>query len=336
MELDLPNDFQSRITGAFGERGRVWLTALPATVARYADQWSLSNVRPHPQPSYAWVGFCESPYGSAVLKLNVPNPEVVTEEAALAAFPASACCRCYAEERENGALLLEALEPGTPLRTTGSFRERMEAATELITRLHGEHPSGSDAGDRGAASGTDFPRYPEQAHRAFAKTRELPELVTRGRRMLAWLEGNRHRSGREALLHADLHHDNILRAGAHWRLIDPKGAMGPLALEAARFIINQYGDTPPARRREEFHEMVAAFAAALAAEPAAVAVCAALDAAVSTCWSMEDHDSRETIAAAGDQALQTYEWASELVRLPDAGLLMGDGPSSDGSSPSDS
>ena len=321
MDLHLPNDFSARITGAFGERGRSWLARLPESVAYYRERWSLSGMQAHPAPSYGWIGFCRSPYGPAVLKLNVPNPEAVTEAAALAAFPASACCRCYEEDREHGALLLEALEPGTPLRATERFASRVDVAADLLARLHpadrhpgDDHPADADPGQHHSPD-PGFPRYADQAARAFGRTSRLPELVAGGSRLLAWVEASREAAGAERLLHADLHHDNILRSGDGWKLIDPKGTMGPRALEAARFVINQYGDAPAQRREEEFRSMVQEFAVALAVEPAAVAVCAALDAAVSTCWSVEDNDSPARVAAANEQALVSYEWASGLADL---------------------
>ena len=42
----------------------------------------------------------------------------------------------------------------------------------------------------------------------------------------------------DALLHDDLHYDNILQNGDDWLVIDPKGVMGEPAYEVAAFIRN--------------------------------------------------------------------------------------------------
>ena len=40
------------------------------------------------------------------------------------------------------------------------------------------------------------------------------------------------------LLHGDLHHDNILKNGNDWIVIDPKGVFGELSFELTTFIYN--------------------------------------------------------------------------------------------------
>ena len=42
-------------------------------------------------------------------------------------------------------------------------------------------------------------------------------------------------------LHADLHFENVLFDGTQWRLIDPKGLMGPPAYDLANLFINPWG-----------------------------------------------------------------------------------------------
>jgi len=41
-------------------------------------------------------------------------------------------------------------------------------------------------------------------------------------------------------LHGDLHFRNVLFDGAEWRLIDPKGVMGPPAYDLANLFINPW------------------------------------------------------------------------------------------------
>ena len=43
---------------------------------------------------------------------------------------------------------------------------------------------------------------------------------------------------KEVLLHGDLHHDNILKNGDSWLIIDPKGFIGDPAFEPAAYLCN--------------------------------------------------------------------------------------------------
>lgn len=49
-------------------------------------------------------------------------------------------------------------------------------------------------------------------------------------------------TGREVLLHGDLHHDNVLRQGGAWVCIDPKGFIGDPVFELAAFLSNPIPD----------------------------------------------------------------------------------------------
>ncbi|MFW5690170.1 MAG: aminoglycoside phosphotransferase family protein, partial [Spirochaetota bacterium] len=306
--------YRRRIEGAFGARGRAWLDELPELVDRYAAAWRLRDLQPNPEPSYAWIAYASSPSGPAVLKLICPNEELLSEADALSELDASVMCRLLADDRANGALLLERLDPGTPLRARRSFDERLEAAAEVFARLHAvrDRPVGKPReADRPAGPAPVHPRYLEQASRAFDVARA--EAARRGLRYATALVAAEPPGTPERLLHADLHHDNILRSGEEWRVIDPKGAFGPRALEAGRFIINQLGESAPEVRSDEFERMVVRFAEALRVPEAGVAAGAALDATVSACWSLEDGEPYEAVAGAGRRALEVQRLADRWV-----------------------
>ena len=50
-----------------------------------------------------------------ILKIGVPNPELITEIEALLIYDGRGSVRLLDVDREQGALLLERLKPGTPL-----------------------------------------------------------------------------------------------------------------------------------------------------------------------------------------------------------------------------
>jgi streptomycin 6-kinase len=45
-------------------------------------------------------------------------------------------------------------------------------------------------------------------------------------------------TARKVAMHGDLHHDNILRDGDEWKIIDPSGVVGDPVYEIASFMIN--------------------------------------------------------------------------------------------------
>jgi streptomycin 6-kinase len=314
--VPIPETFRRRIRGAFGKSGEGWLERLPTLVTELCDRWRLSDLVAHEAPSYAWIAFAKSPSGPCVLKLAVPNPELETEAAALSRYRSDVAVLLLNADVSAGALLLERLTPGSPLRAEGDFQTRVEVAAELMARLH---PAGTDELAACRSETAALPRYARQAERAFTAlgggtpgvsqtgAREAATNMIAGARTLlaGWSD-----SAHESLIHGDLHHDNILRDGSGWRLIDPKGVRGPRALEPARFIINQYGDAPESQRARQFEAMCARFADALGVSPRAIAHAAAIDAALSTCWSIEDQEPAEAITAGIDQALKTAAWAT--------------------------
>lgn len=299
----LDNEFRARIAATFGAEGRSWLAALPDRIGLLAERWRLGEISPCAGLSYAWVAFAQSSRRPVVLKLMVSPAEFRAEVHALVRFPAGVACRMLDRDIESSAMLLERLVPGTTLREVPSFATRVEVAAETMRRLHHRRRPGQRPSVRsGELPPQPPPSYADQARRAWSSTlarlagsaagwqASLLESAERARGLLHATASGGARPGRagEPLLHADLHHDNILRAGRTWRCIDPKGVTGPLAIEPARFILNQFDDAPAGQHERQFHRMVGVFASALGVEPSAVAAGAAVDATVSACWSLED------------------------------------------------
>lgn len=334
MEVYRSPEFTSRLLGAFGDDARAWLDDLPKMVEHYVRRWELSDLTPVEEPSYGWVASCDSPSGPAMLKLSLPNPEAITEVLALRRFPTAVAAAVIHDDRDAGAVLLERLLPGTRLRLTREFEQRVHVASQVFAGLH----PGPTAKVRSPQTSALFPSYYDQADRAYrlamelapqrlpaAAGTDLSRMVAAGRRALARLahgaETENDSLSSMQLLHGDLHHDNILRAGEGWKLIDPKGVLGPLCLEPARFIGNQLGDAPPRAGRSQFDRMCTAFAAALSLEPGAgvsdrqrvepesVAVAAVLDATVSTCWGIEDMVTPDWVLEGITQAIEMADWA---------------------------
>lgn len=139
--------------------------------------------------------------------------------------------RLLAVDRDDGAMLLERVEPGDELHTLGDDTAQTRAIANLIGDLH-----------RPYSGLFPFPHATDWINDALDR---LAEVASEPYETL--------------LLHGDLHHANVLAAGrAPWLAIDPKGVLGDPAWELAPSLQQApalsrgrlAGDHPPPRRSD--------------------------------------------------------------------------------------
>ncbi|MFI5954298.1 aminoglycoside phosphotransferase family protein [Cryptosporangium sp. NPDC051539] len=220
---------------AWGDSERQWLDGLPATVDAVAAQWGLTLGEPYAL-SYHWVTRATDPAGTpVVLKLGPPGPGHLRQEAAaLRAFDGRGAVRLLAEDATRGALLTERAEPGTRLRDLVTAGRDEEATRILIGIANDVHraPTGDGLLPDVATLADAFGRYV----REFADRGPLPlRLVERADAVFSELCGS---APRRVVLHGDLHHDNVLRAGDGWRAIDPHGYVGDPGYDVGAILYN--------------------------------------------------------------------------------------------------
>jgi streptomycin 6-kinase len=236
-EAVLASGFARTMISLYGDKGVEWLDRLPDLIAEYEWRWSITVGSPVDDLSYNYVAPAVDRDGRALmLKLGVPNPELLTEIEALQIYDGRGCVRLLAADRGQGALLLERLEPGVAL---GACVDDDEQATSIaagvMQRLWRpvppEHPFPSVA--RWAA-GLDRLRK-----RFDGSTGPLPgALVVQAEGLFRELIAS---MGEPVLLHGDLHHDNILAAEREpWLAIDPKGVVGEPAYEVGALLRNPF------------------------------------------------------------------------------------------------
>ncbi|HEX6384095.1 MAG TPA: aminoglycoside phosphotransferase family protein [Anaerolineae bacterium] len=231
--LHLPDDFVRTTVDLFADEGIAWLERLPALIAECEQRWSLTVQPPFPL-SYNYVAPAVRADGTEmVMKLGVPNPELLREMAALQLCDGRGMVRLLQADAEQGILLLERLRPGTPL----ARLEDDEAATaiaagvmqQLWRPLPAEHPfppvSAWAAGLGRLRAQFDGGTGPFPA-----------SLVELAEKLFAELLAS---STEPVLLHGDLHHDNILSAQRQlWLALDPKGVTGEPAYEVGALLRN--------------------------------------------------------------------------------------------------
>jgi streptomycin 6-kinase len=187
----------------------------------------------------------------AVLKISPDAARVANEGAALDRWKTVHTPSVLGVDESVGALLIEAIEPGTPLVDSRTYPD-MEIVAELLTSLH--------------RSGVPDPSYPSLSHRIdhlfnsgtrpYERRPELvdvvpPELYERGRQFASRLV---ERVEPTALLHGDLTPNNILDGGNGRGLvaIDPAPCLGDdVAFEAVDLLLWQAGDVDTIVARAE-------------------------------------------------------------------------------------
>jgi streptomycin 6-kinase len=248
--------FEQRMIEVYGERGRDWLAGLPELVSRCAERWSLTVMPPFEALSFNYVAPALREDGTpVVLKLGVPNPELVTEIEALKIFDGDGIARLLESDLDLGAFLIERLEPGATLLSVEDDEEATTIAAGVMRNLW-----------KPIAEDHLFPTA-ERWSLGLGRLRSTFDggtgpfsaaLVERAESLFAELLDS---MGEPVLIHGDLHHENILRnsGGASsqnnerepWLAIDPKGLVAEREYEVGALLRNplpQLLNTPDLER----------------------------------------------------------------------------------------
>jgi len=240
VTLELPASFQKTIVDLYGERGRAWLIELPDLIAGIEARWSIRALPHFDALSYNYVAPAVTRDGiEAVLKLGVPNRELNTECEALRLYDGQGCAQLLAADLDQGALLIERVQPGRMLAELEDDEQATSILAEIMQQLWRplpeDHPFPrvTDWGNallrlRAAFNGGTGP-FPEQlvdfALQTYAEMRVTPSSPV--------------------LLHGDLHHYNILSAQRQpWLAIDPKGLAGEPGYDVGQMLLNPLDEDP--------------------------------------------------------------------------------------------
>lgn len=243
---NIPTNFQQTIEEGYGERGRLWLDQLPTLLAEYEQRWSLT-IHPPFNLSYNYVAPATRAGGTAVVfKAGVPNPELPSEIAALRFWNGRGTCHLLEADESQSVMLLERLQPGTPLATVPNDDQATLIAAAIMEQLW--QPLPADHPFRPLTSWTAG--LEKLRHEFNGETGPFPsELVETAERLRTELLAQ---PAETVLLHGDCHHWNILRAQRQpWLVIDPKGVAGEPIYDATPFLYNRLPeplDAPHAAR----------------------------------------------------------------------------------------
>jgi len=226
-----------------------------------------------------------------VLKLSLPGQAVQAEADALAGFAGEGAARLLAADPAEGALLLERLLPGTPLRTLAEQDDDAAtlAAARVMQALRRPAPAGALLAE---ASG-----WVRLLDRAIAEAWPLPRpMLDRAAGLFRELAAD---APSPVLLHGDLHHDNILASGTGWRAIDPRGLSGDPAFEAAAVLRNPPGSPLVARAPRR----IAILAEATGLDHRRIAGWGYAAAMLAAAWAVEDGEDTSPWLSAAEALL---------------------------------
>jgi streptomycin 6-kinase len=274
----LDEELRRRLGRRFGSAIEPWLDELPPVLSELAERWQISLESLIQGGTISVVIMCRTATGRpAVLKISPEPSRVLDEAAVLARWTTTHVPAVLAVDESVGALLIEAIEPSTPLADSMTY-PHMESLAALITALHAygaPDPSYRPVAERVAyfyeAGEKNYQRRPDLAGL-------IPrELYERGRQRAMRLASD---APRAVLLHGDLTPVNVLDGGTTRGLvaIDPAPCLGDPAFDAVDLVLWQAEDVDTITARaeqlapeigaepERLFRWCAAFAAMLALE----------------------------------------------------------------------
>ena len=197
------------------------LAPLARVAQEVASEWGVELGRPFALSSYSFV----APAGdNAVLKVTPPGDDESDEEAdALALWSGEGAVRLLRRDRKRRVLLIERARPGTDISDLPD-REATAIAVGVGLQLW------QCADQPFRWIGDHVPRWLDSAERSNRSARDLIPLA---RELYASLS-----VGRSTLVHGDLHHHNILDAGARYLAIDAKAMVGDAEFDVPSFLWN--------------------------------------------------------------------------------------------------
>lgn len=294
--MQLPNALVQKLHDVHDDAGP-WLAKLPETLAKLEATWNIRITGLVPQLSYNLVVYAERDDGTfCTLKLSPPSGERTLEYEALKRYGGDGICALLKADDAVSALLLERVQPGVSLQDVWTLAKD-EAHTRVVAELMGrlwrpvEEP---------------HPFRPLQSWARALYEEAGPgvpaSLQKKAQGLL--LELGPHRD--PVLLHADLHHGNVLSATDEpYRVIDPKGIVGARGYDVGTYLLN-----PVQATSEELARLLprrlAVFSEISGLEQRELAAWGFVHAVLSACWDAEMQ---------GDWYGRTLTVARELERL---------------------
>lgn len=280
----LPAEFVHNIEKYFTEEGKAWLPVLPSLLDQAAKRWELTLGEPF-LLSCNYVCAAKTADGrDVVLKVGVPNPELVSEIEALTLYDGRGAVRLIDSDAEKGLLLEERLQPGTMLLEVQDDAAATEIAAGVMRSLWRPVPQPNHLISLQGWFDNGF----RQLHQKFGGgTGPLPpKIIETAEGLVADFFAE---NEPPVVLHGDFHHYNLLKSGEAWKVIDPKGVIGPRGYEVGPLLFNPSGDLLyGSDARKIIERRFAILSEQLGMERSRIRGWGIAHAALSACWDLDE------------------------------------------------
>jgi len=272
----------------------------------YRDRWQLSDISFLPASTVNLLFTCKSDrYGSCILKLCIPGPEVATEIGCLRAYDGSGYCKLWDFDRADNILLLERVFPGDNLWAIGDFRKRALLFGETLRDFpfHGD----------GAGHFPTYLTWMESTQQKITRIGGLEEMIPYLVRAHDTYLELKQRQSRACLLHGDLHQGNLLlNSSDGYTIIDPKGVIDDPVMETARFLLNEIDrDGLDELRIKEIATILSPLVNSSVED---ILSALFIDTVLSKSWSMEEYySSADAFTQAKHDATKTCSFVYDLL-----------------------
>ncbi len=246
-------------------------------IAGYLKQWSAKPDGERMETPASWLQPVRRAGVAAMLKLLKPHSDEQNAAALLRYYDGRGAVRLF--EADDNALLMERASGERSLAAMALSGRDVDAAdilADTVVILHA--PSG-------CAVPASLTPLAERFRALFAYEATHPLLgqcADMARQLLA-TEGER------VPLHGDLHHYNVLDAGARgWLAIDPKGLIGERTYDVANLLCNPWPHGELVHSPDRMRQMAQLYARRLGLDARRVLNFAFAHAGLSASWDLED------------------------------------------------
>lgn len=298
--MKIPEDVHQRLYRYLGDRTGNFLEEAQNRLDKYTKLWQLRNLSFMPMDTANLLFSCESErYGSCVLKVCIPGPEVQTEVNCLLAYQRRGYCKLWAYVLADDVLLLERIYPGSQMWMVKDYRERARLLGTCILNLGLDEMADLNC-EKEYLSSNEFllEQYPtyltwlERVYRNPTKTDGLDEILFYLDKAIEIYTELRECHPKVCLLHGDLHHENmLLNSEAGYTIIDPKGVIDAPVMESARFLLNEIFGRNGIILQEESKilEMIAIISSIIGFSEEDLLKSLFIDITLSVSWTLEEH-----------------------------------------------
>lgn len=216
---------EKNIISMYGDNGKQWLDSLPEITAKIANEHNLSGLTPVNNMTFNYVASGYQNDNPIILKICMNSKALTKEASCLKTFAKHAVAEVIVHD--NNMIIMQRAVPGSTLKDY--FPDNDIESTKILCASIKELRKAS------IPESHNFYHLSE-LFKILDQKLDIPdEILNKAKHLRDDLLKS---TTKEVLLHGDLHHDNILKNGDNWLVIDPKGFIGDPAFEPASYLCN--------------------------------------------------------------------------------------------------